>query len=188
MTCGFLALLAGNPTAATCADAVGVKSERHDSLPPSPEGCLKRAKQRANGARLRATPTDSRRQSPQVDGSPGDARRRRNTQKIWFASRRPGVRVPLAPQVRGLIRRKVTGRTKTEVRDKLKKLQAEADAGLKTSASYTVAKAVDDWAAEALDGLAAKTVRSHADLLRPVTMLIGNIPLRDLTAQRCATP
>jgi hypothetical protein len=80
------------------------------------------------------------------------------------------------------IRRKVTGRTKTEVRDKLKKLQAEADAGLKTSASYTLSKAVDDWAAEALDGLAAKTVRSHVDLLRPVTMLIGNVPLRDLTA------
>jgi hypothetical protein len=71
------------------------------------------------------------------------------------------------------IRRKVTGRTKTEVREKLKKLQAEADAGLKTSASYTVAKAVDDWAAEALDGLADKTVRSHVDLLRPVTMLMS---------------
>jgi hypothetical protein len=81
------------------------------------------------------------------------------------------------------MRRKVTGRTKTEVREKLKKFQAEADAGLKTSASYTVAKAVDDWAAEALDGLADKTVRSHVDLLRPVTMLIGNVPLRDLTAQ-----
>jgi len=80
------------------------------------------------------------------------------------------------------IRRKVTGRTKTEVRAKLKKLQAEADAGLKTSASYTLAKAVDDWAAEALDGLAAKTVRSHVDLLRPVAMLIGQVPLRDLTA------
>jgi hypothetical protein len=53
------------------------------------------------------------------------------------------------------IRRKVTGRTKTEVREKLKKLQAEADAGLKTSASYTLAKAMADWAAEALDGLAA---------------------------------
>jgi integrase len=38
-----------------------------------------------------------------------------------------------------------------------------------------VAKAVDDWAAEALDGLADKTVRSHVDLLRPVTMLIGNV-------------
>src|SRR6202044_4072454 len=56
------------------------------------------------------------------------------------------------------IRRKVTGRTKTEVRDKLKKLQAEADAGLKTSASYTVAKSVDDGAAEARDGPAAKIV------------------------------
>ena len=44
------------------------------------------------------------------------------------------------------IRRKVTGRTKTGVREKLKKLQAEADAGLKTSASYTLSKAVDDWA------------------------------------------
>ena len=80
------------------------------------------------------------------------------------------------------IRRKVTGRTKTEVRDKLKKIQAEADAGLRTSAGYTLAKAVDDWAAEALDGLADKTVRSHVDLLRPVTRLIGKIPLRDLTA------
>lgn len=39
--------------------------------------------------------------------------------------------------------------TKTEVWDKLKKLRAEAEAGLKTSASYTLAKAVDDWAAEA---------------------------------------
>jgi integrase len=80
------------------------------------------------------------------------------------------------------IRRKVTGRTKTEVRDKLKKLQAEADAGLKTSASYTLSKAVEDWAAEALDGLAAKTVRSHVDLLKPVATLIGQVPLRDLTA------
>ena len=79
------------------------------------------------------------------------------------------------------IRRKVTGRTKTDVREKLKRLRAEADAGLKTSASYTLAKAVDDWAAEALDGLVAKTVRSHVDLLRSVTMLTGQIPLRDLT-------
>jgi len=80
------------------------------------------------------------------------------------------------------IRRKVTGRTKTEVREKLKQVKAEAEAGLKTSASYTLSKAVDDWAAEALGGLADKTVRSHVDLLRPVTMLIGNVPLRDLTA------
>ena len=81
------------------------------------------------------------------------------------------------------VRRKVTGRTKTEVREKLNQLQAEADAGLTTSASYTLAKAVDDWATEALDGLADKTVRSHVDLLRPVVMLTGQVPLRDLTAQ-----
>ncbi len=43
--------------------------------------------------------------------------------------------------------------------------------------------AVDDWAAEALDGLADKTVRLQVDLLRPVTMLIGNVPLRGLRAQ-----
>jgi hypothetical protein len=42
------------------------------------------------------------------------------------------------------IRRKVTGRTKTDVREKLKRLRAEADAGLKTSASYTLARAVDE--------------------------------------------
>jgi len=65
----------------------------------NPERCVERAKQRANGVRLRAMPTDSQPQSPQVDGSSGDAERRRNTPKIWFASRRPGVRVPLAPRV-----------------------------------------------------------------------------------------
>jgi len=45
---------------------------------------VQRAKQRANGARLRATPTDSRRQSLQVNGPSGHVQRRRNTQKIWY--------------------------------------------------------------------------------------------------------
>ena len=36
------------------------------------------------------------------------------------------------------IRRKVTGRTKTEVRDKLKAAHNELDRGLHTSATYTV--------------------------------------------------
>jgi hypothetical protein len=49
------------------------------------------------------------------------------------------------------VRRKVTGRTKAEVRDKLKAAHAELDRGLHTSATYTVRQAVDDWlAAEAL--------------------------------------
>ena len=66
------------------------------------------------------------------------------------------------------VRRKVTGRTKTEVREKLKKLQVEADAGLKTSASYTVARAVDDWAAEALHtGIALVTGTEDRQWLYP---------------------
>jgi hypothetical protein len=36
------------------------------------------------------------------------------------------------------IRRKVTGRTKQEVRDKLKALHQELDAGIRSSAGYTV--------------------------------------------------
>ena len=43
------------------------------------------------------------------------------------------------------IRRKVTGRTKQDVRDKLKALHAELDRGLRTSSTHTVRRAVDDW-------------------------------------------
>jgi len=50
------------------------------------------------------------------------------------------------------IRRKVTGRTKQEVRDKLKALHAELNTGVRTSASYTVEQAVADWLGEDLDG------------------------------------
>ena len=40
------------------------------------------------------------------------------------------------------LRRKVSGRTKQEVRDKLKALHAELDRGLRTSSTYTVRQAV----------------------------------------------
>ena len=43
------------------------------------------------------------------------------------------------------VRRKVSGRTKAEVRDKLKAAHNELDRGLHTSATYTVRQAVDDW-------------------------------------------
>ena len=50
------------------------------------------------------------------------------------------------------IRRKVTGKTKAEVRDKLKAAHAELDRGLHTSATYTVQQAVDDWLEGGLQG------------------------------------
>jgi hypothetical protein len=46
------------------------------------------------------------------------------------------------------IRRKVTGRTKQDVRDKLKALHAELDRGLRTSSTYTVRRVIT---AEALN-------------------------------------
>lgn len=42
-------------------------------------------------------------------------------------------------------RRKVSGKTKTEVKDKLKDLHAELDAGIRTRHGYTVESAVADW-------------------------------------------
>ena len=50
------------------------------------------------------------------------------------------------------IRRKVTGKTKAEVRDKLKAAHNELDRGLHTSATYTVQHAVEDWLEGGLQG------------------------------------
>ena len=99
--------------------------------------------------------------------------------RLRTAARYSNLCAPRPPwagiDIRTGLHRKVTGRTKTEVREKLKKLQAEADAGLKTSASYTVAKAVDDWAAEALDGLA------H-DVRRALNKLAGSRSTRTMAS------
>ena len=85
------------------------------------------------------------------------------------------------------IRRKVSGQTRTEVKDKLKALHSELDAGVRTAAGYTVDMAVADWLAEGLPGRAAKTVEVYRDALRPVLAVIGRIPLRDLTVQDVRT-
>jgi hypothetical protein len=55
------------------------------------------------------------------------------------------------------VRRKVSGRTKQEVRDKLRALHAELDAGVRSSAGYTARRAVEDWLGEALDGRSKRT-------------------------------
>ena len=85
------------------------------------------------------------------------------------------------------IRKKVSGQTRTEVKDKLKALHSELDAGVRTAAGYTVDMAVTDWLAEGLPGRAAKTVEVYADALRPVLAVIGRIPLRDVTVQDVRT-
>src|SRR5258708_17201699 len=47
---------------------------------------------------------------------------------------------------------RVTGRTKREVRDKLKALHAEVDVGIQSSATYTVEQTVADWLAAGFGG------------------------------------
>src|SRR6266568_9272575 len=61
------------------------------------------------------------------------------------------------------IRKKVSGQTKAEVKDKLKALHSELDAGLRTAQGYTVEKAVADWLDEGLPGRTAKTVEANRD-------------------------
>jgi integrase len=80
------------------------------------------------------------------------------------------------------LRRTVLGRTKQEVRDKLKALHAELDAGVRSSPGYTVRRAVDDWLREGLDGRSERTRILYTGLLQPVLETIGAKPLRELTA------
>ena len=81
------------------------------------------------------------------------------------------------------IRRKVSGRTKQEVRDKLKAAHAELDRGLHTSATYTVRQAVDDWLEGGLPGRSERTRSIYREALLPLLERIGGRPLRELTAR-----
>ena len=51
------------------------------------------------------------------------------------------------------IRKKVTSRTKAEVRDKLRELHQQVDSGLRSRRRYTVGDALEDWLARGVDGL-----------------------------------
>jgi integrase len=81
------------------------------------------------------------------------------------------------------VRRKVTGRTKQDVRDKLKAMHTELDRGLHTSATYTVRRAVDDWLESGLPGRSERTRSIYQEALIPLLERIGAKPLRELTAR-----
>src|SRR5215475_13893670 len=82
-------------------------------------------------------------------------------------------------------RRKVSGKTKTAVVDKLRQLHHELDRGIvpKTGyPNYTVRQTAEDWLADGLDGRSAKTVKKHQNVLEPILKVIGTRKLRQLTA------
>jgi integrase len=82
------------------------------------------------------------------------------------------------------IRRKVGGRTKQEVKDKLEALHADLTAGIAApDGRYTVGQAIDDWLRDGLNGRAAKTLTLYRGALKPFADHIGKKPLRELSAQ-----
>ncbi len=80
------------------------------------------------------------------------------------------------------IRRKVSGKTKSIVQDRLKTLHGDLDAGIRAAPAYTVRRAAEDWLKEGLDGRSAKTIKKNENVLAPLLATIGARRLRELTA------
>ena len=80
------------------------------------------------------------------------------------------------------MRRKVSGKTRQEVRAKLQALHQELSVGVRSSSTYTVRDAVEDWLREGLDGTSERTRTLYEGLLGPLLDAIGARPLRDLSA------
>jgi integrase len=80
------------------------------------------------------------------------------------------------------IRRKVSGKTKAIVQDRLKTLHGDLESGVRPSANYTLRRAAEDWLTEGLDGRSAKTIKKNENVLAPILAAIGARRLRELTA------
>jgi hypothetical protein len=73
----------------------------------------------------------------------------------------------------------VRGKTKTEVKDKLRAKHTELAAGIRTSASYTVEQCLKDWL-ETLKTQAETTLTGYRIMARHMTELIGKLKLVEL--------
>src|SRR5260370_35548298 len=67
----------------------------------------------------------------------------------------------------------VRGRTKTEVKDKLRAKHQELAAGVRTPAKYTVEQCLKDWL-ETLNTQAESTVTGYTIMARHLVEMIGN--------------
>ena len=80
-------------------------------------------------------------------------------------------------------RRKVYGKTKTEVRGKLREARREIQTGIKSSARYTISAAIHEWLAVGLKGRNPSTVSNYRILAENhIIPSIGKCKLRDLRA------
>ncbi|MFD7402988.1 tyrosine recombinase XerC [Streptomyces sp. NPDC059866] len=77
----------------------------------------------------------------------------------------------------------VSGKTKSEVRQKLRELKKQLAVGVKTPANYTVAQAVNDWLAQGLKGREVTSVDTYKSLAdNHIVPQLGKGKLRDLEA------
>ena len=73
----------------------------------------------------------------------------------------------------------VRGRTKTDVKDKLRAKHTELAAGIRTTAHYTVEQCLKDWLGT-LNTQAESTLTGYRIMVRHLTGLIGNVKLVEL--------
>ena len=83
------------------------------------------------------------------------------------------------------IRKSVTGKTKAEVRDKLKELHRQLEEGTASSPTYRVSEAISAWLASLQ--LDPSTVANYRFMAKHVTRGLGERRVRDLTAQEVQT-
>ena len=74
-------------------------------------------------------------------------------------------------------RYKVSGRTKQDVVDALKKKNEELEVGLNTSRSYTVEAAAHNWLEHGLPGRSERTRELYGDALAPLGVSLTDQPL-----------
>jgi integrase len=106
-----------------------------------------------------------------------DSERHRHCEGRW----RGVVSLGFGPDGRR-IRRKVSGKTKAAVQDRLKALHGDLESGVQARPNYTVRRAAEDWLQEGLDGRSAKTIEKNEHVLAPILATIGARKLRELTA------
>jgi integrase len=82
-------------------------------------------------------------------------------------------------------RKKVSGKTKVEVRDKLRELRKELDVGLRPRQRYTVGDALEDWLEHGTDGLSERTVTLYrGTIAKALHEELGAVRLTALTASQ----
>ena len=113
-------------------------------------------------------------------GPCGDPQRHRHCPGLWRGELTLGYTGDGRRQ-----RRKVSGKTKVAVVDKLRDLRLQLDTGITPKAGYahyTLRQAAEDWLAHGLEGRSAKTVTKNQNVLEPILAGIGARKLRELTA------